>query len=120
MEITIKEQKENKLIGRTEINFEVDYTGASPKKLELRNDLAKQLNAKPELVTIKRVRNVFGLRKGVGLACLYKDETQLKKYESKYIMRRMNLIAPEEKKEAPKAAAKPPAKKEAPKPVAKA
>jgi small subunit ribosomal protein S24e len=106
MEVQIKEKHENQMIPRIEIHFGISYEQAPPTRVQIVESLAKQLNAQPNLVVIRKMHNVFGMRKNVGIAHVYPDDATLKKYVSKYILIRMGLAQKEEKKAAaPKAAA---------------
>jgi len=105
MEIKIKEKHENQMIGRTEVRFETNYEQAPPTRAQLKEGLAKELNVTLGLVIVRKMHNVFGLRRNVGTAHIYHDEATLKKYVSKYVLVRMGLMTKEEAK--PKVAAAP-------------
>lgn len=110
MELTITEKKDNKAFNRTEIKFDLVYAEAPPKRLEIRDELAKQTGADPKTIVMQRIRNVFGLRKSVGFANVYHKPEDALKYELRYKLIRMGLAEKKAKvAEAPKAAA--PAKK---------
>jgi ribosomal protein S24E len=107
MEVRIINKKENKVMSRTELRFNVVYVGIPPKRLEVRDELAKQLSADPKTVVVQRVQNVFGISKSVGSANVYTTPEAALKYELQYKLIRMGLATKKEKKiEAPKAAAK--------------
>ena len=112
MEVKIKEKIENQMINRIELRFEINYQQAPPTRLQVRESLAKELNVNPNLVVVRKMHDVFGLRRNVGTAHVYPDENALKKYVSKYVLIRMGMA----KKEEPKPAAAP-APKAAPKKV---
>ncbi len=89
MEIKIMNEYENKVIGRKEITFEINYTQNPPSRLQAKNELAKQIKVEPNLVVIKKMANVFGLRKMICNANVYPDEKILTKFEPKYIIKRL-------------------------------
>lgn len=105
MEVKIKEKNENKMINRIEIKFEVYYEQAPPTRMQIRDEIAKQMSVNPNLVIIRKMNNVFGIRKNVGTAHIYPDDATLKKYVSKYVLIRMGLAQKEEKQAAKPAAA---------------
>ena len=123
MELNIKEKKENKAMTRQEIKFEVSYLEAPPKRMQVRDELAKQLKAKPETVIVQRIRNVFGMRKSAGSANIYSDFKNVLKFELKYKLKRMGILDKEgklvtEKKKEEISAEEKPADAAASKPVA--
>ncbi|MCD6371527.1 MAG: 30S ribosomal protein S24e [Candidatus Aenigmarchaeota archaeon] len=99
MEIIIKDKKENGLLDRTEVNFEIVYENAPPKRPEIKEALAKALNVNPNLVVVEKIRNVFGMRKSVGYAHVYNKEESLNKYERKHLLKRWAVEKKEEKPE---------------------
>ena len=107
MEIRIKERQETQMIGRIELRFDVVYEQAPPTRQQVREALGKELNVSPNLVVVRKMHDVFGLRKSVGTAHIYGDEINMKKYVSKYVLIRMGLAQKEVKQAAaPKAAVK--------------
>ena len=103
MNVKIINSKENGLIGRREIEFEIEYE-QMPTRQQILEVLAKVGNFNKDLIVIRKLRNVFGARKSKGIAYEYKDTETLKKYEPKYILKRWGKVgeekAAEEKQEA--------------------
>ncbi|HDQ59927.1 MAG TPA: hypothetical protein ENN30_01920 [Candidatus Woesearchaeota archaeon] len=97
METTVIEKKENKLLNRLEVKFSLTYEEKPPKRSDVQTSLAAKLGAKPELVMVQKVANVFGVRKMMGRANVYKDKTELEKLERKQIKKRWGVKATEEK-----------------------
>jgi small subunit ribosomal protein S24e len=84
--INIKEVKENKLLRRKEISFEIDHLGAgSPKRFRVKEKLAAMQTADPDLTFIKYMTTIYGLPKVKGYATVYEDEKIAKKLEAPYI-----------------------------------
>lgn len=105
MEIKIKEKQENLVIGRTELRFELNYEQAPPTRAQVIEGIAKELGVNPKLVVVRKMHDVFGIRKNAGTAHVYPDEATMRKYVSKYILIRMGLAQKEAKQAAaPKAA----------------
>ncbi len=103
MNVKIIKSKENELIGRREVEFEIEYE-QMPKREQILEVLAKVGNLNKDLLVIRKLRNVFGVRKSVGVAFEYKDIETLKKYEPEYVIKRWGKVgeekAAEEKQEA--------------------
>ncbi len=91
MNIKLDAPFENKLLGRREIRFIVEYDGPTPKRTELITELAKEAHAKPELVVLRDVKNVYGKRVIHGYIHVYDDATKMKEIEPEYILKRYSL-----------------------------
>ncbi len=131
MEIEITSKRENQLLKRIELRFEVTHTKqGTPNRDNVRQEIAKSLSVKKDFVILDRIRSEFGRTKTVGYAKVYKSKEDALRLERKPILVRMGLVAAEVKekkekkapppKEAPrkeeaKPAEKPEAKEEAPK-----
>jgi len=89
MELKISKEKDNKVIGRKELNFEINYERAPPNKLQIIEELAKKTNTNQNLIVIKKISNVFGMRKLMCNANIYGDEKSISKFEPKYILNRI-------------------------------
>lgn len=87
MEINIKDQKENKLLNRTEIQFDCIYQGeATPKILDVKNKLVAMLNAEKELLVIDQIKPSFGEGRANGYAKLYDSKESLADIETKHVI----------------------------------
>ncbi len=123
MELEIVGKRENALLKRTEVRFRVAHPGEqTPKRGDLRQELAKALHATRDIVVVDFVRSEFGRSGSQGYAKVYKSKEDALHTERKHILVRNGLVAAEvkEKKEAPPKPAKPARKEEAPKPAEKA
>ncbi len=101
MDIKIIEDKNNVLLNRRELNFEVTFEGPTPARLDIKNKMAALMNVPLELVVIQRMKNDFGRQKLNGYAKIYEDAARMKKIEKEHILERNKLPeAPEEKAEA--------------------
>lgn len=102
MKVKILSEKENPLLKRKEIVFEVNHqeTGGTPPRMEVKKALADLLNVDQNLVFIKRFETKTGTLIAQGRANIYPALEQAKKIEPKYLIQR-NLPPqpPEEKKE---------------------
>lgn len=117
VKIDILQQKENKPLGRKEIEFRVDHVGATtPSRLDVKTKLVALLNADPACVVITVFRTRFGHGMSEGSARVYSSAEMLKRTEAAYVLARHE---PKKKKEAepetevePKKEAEPEAKAE--------
>ena len=96
MNIKVISTKENPLIGRKEIEFEVEYQ--KPLKREEILDALSKLGFEKNLIVIRKIKNVTGVRKSVGIAHEYKDENSLTKFEPKFIIKRWKEHGKEKEK----------------------
>lgn len=104
METRILEQKENSIVGRKEIKFELTYEHVPPKRAEALKAVANAAKTNPEFTIIKKMNNCFGIRRMVGTANAYPNEASTKQFETKNILKRNKFgekaEAPIEKNEA--------------------
>jgi ribosomal protein S24E len=109
MEMKLIKEKDVPLLGRKRINLYAKFVGKStPTKIKLRQDVAKLVKSKPELVVIRHIYQKFGAGEAKIIAHVYNDATRLKQFEGEKAL----LKAEAPKAEAPKAEAP---KAEAPK-----
>ncbi|HEY5539053.1 MAG TPA: hypothetical protein VIL58_05895 [Thermoplasmata archaeon] len=122
MELEIMQRRENPLLKRVEVRFRVSHPNASsPRREELRQELAKELHAAKDIVILDFLRSDFGRSTSRGYAKVYKAKEDALRIERKHILVRNGLLAAEvkaEKAPAPKPA--PRAREVAPKPAEKA
>lgn len=105
MELSITSNKENKLLGRREIEFNVVQDGSTPSKNDIKAELCKKLNLDPESVIVVKLDQSTGVKQGHGFAHAYPSKEMIEKLEPLYLVNRMKGIkgaqAPKEKKAAP-------------------
>jgi len=106
METKILEHKENKLIGRKEIKFEITYEQKAPVRAEAHESIATSAGVNKDFLVVHSMANVFGTHKLSGTAHSYHNKEEMMKYETRNILVRNKLA---EKKV--KVAAAPVAKK---------
>jgi len=90
MEIRIISQKENPLLKRREVDFQVEHeqTGSTPPRLEVRKAVADALKMNADLVFLKKLKTKTGTQKAVGVANVYDSVEQANIIEPKYIIKR--------------------------------
>jgi ribosomal protein S24E len=87
MEIELTSTRDNPLLGRREISFQVNIA-ATPKRVEVRNKLASMLNTDLDRVWVRNMETKSGTHLTVGLAHVYNEEADPIKLEPKHIVRR--------------------------------
>ena len=114
MKVEIAEKVENPLLKRAEIKFRVDHSGGpTPKRLDVRAQLASQLGVPEELVVIDKLASMYGRQMASGIARVYGSREGLEELEPKYLLTRG---LPAEAKEEAKPEEKPKAEKPKEKP----
>lgn len=89
MKVEIVEKKENPLLKRSEIKFRVDHSNApTPRRLEVRSQLAAQLGVAEELLVIEKLASTSGKQVASGLARAYSSREELEELEPKYLLER--------------------------------
>ena len=99
MEVKIVSRKENPLLKRREIRFQVehDQAGSTPPRLEIRKAVANALELDANLVFVKKLETKTGMQTAIGAANIYDSIEQAKLIEPEYIIKRN--VPPEKPKE---------------------
>jgi len=99
MEVKIVSQKENSLLKRSEVHFQVEHgqTGSTPPRLEVRKAVANALKKDADLVFVKKFETKTGTHTALGIANVYDSVEQARLIEPKYIIERN--VPPEKPKE---------------------
>ncbi|AIF68598.1 30S ribosomal protein S24 [Palaeococcus pacificus DY20341] len=97
MEIRIIETKENPLLGRKEIYFEVIHEGEpTPSRKDVKGKLVAMLDLNPETTVIQYIRSYFGSKVSKGYAKAYESKERMMYIEPEYILKRDGLIQEQE------------------------
>jgi len=90
MEIEVISEKENPLLRRKELCFEVkhDQSGSTPVRLDVRKAIASALKVNVDLVFVRKVETKTGTRTAVGLANIYDSPEQAGLAEPEYVINR--------------------------------
>ena len=102
MDIEITNEKENHLLDRKEITFNILHTDATPSRSVVKNKIVALLNSQYELVIIDKLATQYGTQNTIGYAKIYSDAKRAKEVENKYILER-NKPVPVEVVEEPEA-----------------
>jgi len=99
MDVKIISQKENPLLKRREVSFQVEHkqTGSTPPRLEIRKAVADAMGMDTKLVFIKRFKTKTGMQIAVGTAHVYESVEQADFIEPEYVIKRN--VPPEKSKE---------------------
>lgn len=113
MKVSVIKKDENPLLKRSEVRFEVDHEGGpTPKRLDVRKELAGQLGVPEDMVVIEKFATMYGRQVASGIARAYDSKERLEELEPKYLLERG---LPKEEKAEEKPPEKPPEKEEKPK-----
>lgn len=106
MKVEIIDKVENPMLKRAELKFRADHAGApTPKRLEVRAQLAALLGVAEELIVIDKLASAHGHHVASGIARAYSSREQLESTEPKYLLERglpKEAKAEKPKKEKPK------------------
>jgi small subunit ribosomal protein S24e len=87
MKVEIVEKSENPLFQRVEIKLKVDHAGEpTPKRLDVRAQVAAQLGVAEELVVIEKLAGAYGKQEASGIARAYSSKERLEALEPKYML----------------------------------
>lgn len=89
----IVKQTENKLLGRKEYVIKMQNTGATPKRMELKKEIAKKLKIDESLVNINFVGHQYGSSDLKIRAKAYDNEKSLKMNARPHMVKRNNPVA---------------------------
>lgn len=110
MEIEVKKDTNNAVVGRREIEFWLMQDDKTPAKEDVKKELCKKLNLHPDATIIVKIDQSYGVKRASGLAHSYKDAEAMKKNEHEYLFERE--VAKAKRKEKAEGAAPKEEKKE--------
>jgi len=90
MEVKIISEKENPLLKRREVIFQIEHdeAGSTPSRLDAKKAVATTLKKDAELVFVKRFETKTGTRVAFGIANVYDSTEQAGTIEPEYIKKR--------------------------------
>lgn len=83
MKLKIREEKDSAILYRKEVVADVDFDDKTPSREKLRDKLSSLMKVPVETVIVKKVDSVFGEKKAVVFANVYKNAEDIPKIESK-------------------------------------
>jgi ribosomal protein S24E len=92
MDIKILSKRENPLLKRIEVTFNINHEvpGSTPSRPAVRKAVATSLKKKEELIFIKKIKTKTGTQITFGSAHIYDSADQAEFYEQKHILKRNN------------------------------
>lgn len=101
MNVSLISTSENRLLERKEVQAEVSFDGATPKRSQLKDAVCQKIAANPELAVLRKVASSFG-RKAVKVVLhAYSAKEKMMATEPVHIKVREGLMPkPEKKKKA--------------------
>jgi len=92
MELEIEGKRENQLLSRIEVTFTATHNAEpTPKRDQVRDELAKQLKVTKDRVVVDYMQSSFGMGATEGYAKVYKSKEDALKLESEYVLIRNGL-----------------------------
>lgn len=90
MKAKLISERENPLLKRREIYFQVEHTqtGGTPPRLEVRKAIADALKTNIDLVYVKKLKTKTGTQVAAGIANFYESVEQALLVEPEYIVKR--------------------------------
>ena len=109
MKLTIKEQNENILLGRIEVNGDIVFDDKSPSNSEVTQEIAKSMSKNVNLIVVKNIYAKFGHQEATFTAMVYNNPEARDKNEmmTKHLRKKQDELKKQEaaKKEEEKKAA---------------
>jgi len=100
MELQVMKEEQRPLLGRKEVTARVIYDTVTPKREDIRKDLAHKLKVKEELVIVNRIKPDYGKQSAMVDARIYDDEPTLRKVEPKFTLKKHGFQVEDKKKKA--------------------
>ena len=95
--VEVLSDQEDKLLERRQISFKVTHQkAATPKRTEIRKQLADVLKVNPETIQLRPLKQKTGRNEADGIALIYKSPDSARLIEQQYLADRLK---PKEKKE---------------------
>lgn len=94
LEIIVKKDFENKLLGRREILCDAVYSESTPSRERIKEEVSKKLNLDPKLTVVVKINQLYGITKSEAAVYSYKNEEAMK-IEPKFRMERLSKKAKE-------------------------
>ncbi len=98
MQLKIISEKESPLLGRKELELEASFEKATPSEAETKKEIASAIKIKEDLISIKKIHQLFGTKKAKIVVHIYNNVEQLKKLEDKKEKKKQD-VKDEKKKE---------------------
>jgi small subunit ribosomal protein S24e len=99
MDVKITQQKDNALMARKDIRFQVAHAGeTTPSRTQVRQLVAAQVGTKTENIVIDAMETEYGIGRTAGVARAYKSAEDARKTERTHLLKRNALYIEKAKK----------------------
>lgn len=92
MNIEVIEERANPLLNRKEIEAVIVYESGTPRRDEVREEVAKRYNVEKERVIIEKMESLFGANKARAHIHIYDSVEYARRYERRHVLRRHGLL----------------------------
>jgi small subunit ribosomal protein S24e len=92
MELEIINEKDNPLLGRTEMTFKVIHPDGTPSLNDVRSKLAAIRDLATDSFIVEHVRGEYGRSSSVGDARIYASHDRMMGVESLYVLKRNGFV----------------------------
>jgi len=75
------EEKNMPLLNRKRISFEVEFSGATPKREDLMKSISSLIKTPEELIALRHVYQKYGINKAKIITNVYEKKEDLKQFE---------------------------------------
>ncbi|MFC1741713.1 30S ribosomal protein S24e [Nanoarchaeota archaeon] len=111
MDLEITKERDLPLLSRKRYSFFATFKGATPNRLQIRDEIAKKVKSDPELTVVRHIYNRYGIEKAKVIAHVYTKKEDMDKFEDKGLVEKHTAKKKEKAEEAPAAAAPAPEEK---------
>jgi len=88
MQIEVTNEENNTLLNRKELRVKVLHPAGTPSRLEVKNEVAAQFNASPELVIVDNMKTAFGKKEAIAYVKIYESEEAAQEVEREHVLKR--------------------------------
>lgn len=88
MDLKLVTKKDVPLLARTEVCYDVTYTGTTPSRIDVKKEVCAQQQWNPEQVVVKHIEPIFGFGKAKVTVFCYQTTKDLAQIEEPYALRR--------------------------------
>jgi len=98
MNVNVLSTHENKLLDRKEVEAEIAFDGATPKRADLKQAISGKIAANPDFMVLRKVASSFGKKSVKITAFVYHSKESLMSIEPVHVKVREGFMQKPEKK----------------------
>ncbi|MBI2549059.1 hypothetical protein HYW21_06950 [Candidatus Woesearchaeota archaeon] len=99
MDLKLVTKKDVPLLARTEVQYDLTYTGTTPSRVDIKKEVCTHQQWNSEQVVVKHIEPVFGFGKAKVTVFCYQTAKDLAQIEEPYALRRQQKDKQEQKAE---------------------